>query len=100
MVEPVAAEEKHRSAMKMRVTVGAEAALMCLKRSAPPDAVEDAPSLDPWLKATSDSVRESASSPDHDELSEGSGDDFFQATFCYTPTSSDSGRSRSSNSAD
>ena len=26
---------------------------MCLQRSAPPDAVEDAPSLDPWLKATS-----------------------------------------------
>ena len=39
--------------MKMRVTVGAEAAPMCLQRSAPPDAVEDAPSLDPWLKATS-----------------------------------------------
>ena len=37
----------------MRVTVGAEAAPMCLQRSAPPDAVEDAPSLDPWLKATS-----------------------------------------------
>ena len=51
MEEPVAAEEKHRSAMKMRVTVGAEAAPMCQKRSAPPDAVEDAPSLDPWLKA-------------------------------------------------
>ena len=53
MEEPVAAEEKHRSAMKMRVTVGAEAAPMCLKRSAPPEAVKDAPSLDPWLKADS-----------------------------------------------
>ena len=49
MEEPVAAEEKHRSAMKMRVTVGAEAAPMCLQRSATPEAVEDAPSLDPWL---------------------------------------------------
>ena len=39
--------------MKMRMTVGAEATLMCQKRSAPPDAVEDAPSLDPWLKAAS-----------------------------------------------
>ena len=39
--------------MKMRVTVGAEAAPMCLQRSARPDAVEDAPSLDPWLKADS-----------------------------------------------
>ena len=39
--------------MKMRVTVGAEAAPMCQQRSTPPDAVEDAPSLDPWLKATS-----------------------------------------------
>ena len=39
--------------MKMRVTVGAEAAPMCLKRSATPEAVEDAPSLDPWLKAAS-----------------------------------------------
>ena len=39
--------------MKMRVTVGAEAAPMCQKRSAPPDAVEDAPSLDPRLKAAS-----------------------------------------------
>ena len=39
-------------------------------------------------------VRESVSSPDHDELSEGSGDDFFQATrFFDTP--SDTGRSSS-----
>eukprot|EP01043_Picozoa_sp_COSAG02_P037765 COSAG02_NODE_2857_length_7888_cov_4.283220_3_plen_87_part_00 len=38
---------------KMRVTVGAVYAPTCQQRSAPPDAVEDAPSLDPWLKATS-----------------------------------------------
>ena len=37
--------------MKTRMTVGAEAAPMCQQRSAPPDAVEDAPGLDPCLKA-------------------------------------------------
>jgi hypothetical protein len=47
---------------------------------------------------SADSVRESVSSPDHGELSEGSGDDFFQATRFYTP--SDSGRSSSSSSND
>jgi len=46
---------------------------------------------------SADMVRESVSSPDHDE-SEGSGDDFFQATRFYTP--SDSGRSSSSDSND
>ena len=44
---------------------------------------------------SADTARESVSSPVHDE-SEGSGDDFFQATRFYTP--SDTGRSSSSDS--